>query len=87
MTASRRWSSATGSFRRASAAPNARSSSGLAASAGSTVDSRKNFSLPFSSLMSRVSGSIAFNAAAAGLSASVAEKVVEPMVTFIVLPA
>src|SRR4051794_25386063 len=59
---------------------------GSAASVGRGVLRRENFSLPFNSLMSSVSGSIARSLAAAGLSSSVALNVLLPMVIFIILP-
>src|SRR3954467_6455270 len=62
-----------------------RSVPGFEASVGRRVDRWKYFSLPFNSLMSSVSGSIARSLAAVGLSSSVAVNVFVPIVTFIFL--
>src|SRR4051794_33115509 len=56
---------------------------GSVASVGSGVERRACFSLPFNSAMSSVRGSIARSLAVAGLSSSVALKVLVPMVSFI----
>src|SRR3954447_24592209 len=59
---------------------------GSVASVGSGVGRWACFSLPFNSAMSSVSGSIDRSLAVAGLSSSVALKVLLPMVTFIFCP-
>ena len=56
---------------------------GFEASVGRLVEKWKYFSLPFNSLMSRVSGSIVLSLVAVGLSKSVAVKVREPILIFI----
>src|SRR5665213_2288401 len=56
---------------------------GLIAFVGRRVDKWKYFSLPFSSLMLRVSGSSALSLDTVGLSPSVALNVFEPIVIFI----
>ena len=56
---------------------------GFEASVGRLVERGKYFSLPFNSLMSNVSGSMALSLVVVGLSKSVAVKVREPIWIFI----